>query len=683
MMTYKSTIAQWQEAVLELPESNFFELMRLYIGEIKTPYNKQKLIEQLASFIHNAENQKHIIDLLDAFDINILTAIYYTENPTKDTLCDFFTGEYGYSEVLFQLSNLTSRLVLFKQTDKYSSKQYYRINPLLLDKLLPVISLSNILVSNPVALVSYDDSFFISPNFLAAFISYLNTTGISCKNDGIIKKTDMTKIEQVFPGKTKCIQLLVNAFVNLSLVKEGERKIELDFERIKMFAELSQEVQIAFLCAASCSRFSRDGLKKQSQLLIDCISSIPESGYTIPTITKLAFLTAANSEKIESASRFSAMLSEGSRENYIVQQAGNIIDLMLESAIEFGVLQEIGKDEKGLVVYKKGNAFNPQPEMEKVLNIDSTYTATIMPGLTLRKLIPLTVFLQITHFSIVSEYAISKQSICAGFDRGQTPDSIFQVLENLSAYEIPQNLRISIAEWYNNYVSAMIYHGYILRVSGNNIQIAENNPRIKSHIKEKLAEGIYLLDIPPTAEIKDFINESGFDFMGRVRNTIGQNEKIPFPLLRKGKPLVFEQKEAAFINFNQAAEIIKSLKSELAAMDVDKNVRESLLNRINQRMIISPEQLKKAFVRSEILEVSGTDYTGKFHIIKDAMGEQNTMEITIPDSEHSGQYITLIGEPVYIQPQESDAIVMFNILPKRDSQSFLLSKITRLRRLRF
>ncbi len=31
----------------EINEGRFFDLVRLYVGEIKTPYNKQKLIESL------------------------------------------------------------------------------------------------------------------------------------------------------------------------------------------------------------------------------------------------------------------------------------------------------------------------------------------------------------------------------------------------------------------------------------------------------------------------------------------------------------------------------------------------------------------------------------------------------------------------------------------------------------
>ena len=74
-MKTENEIAQWQDAIASLSDKQFFDLIQLYLGEIKTPYNKQRLIEQLASFIHKQDNIQKILTLLDTFDVKILTAI--------------------------------------------------------------------------------------------------------------------------------------------------------------------------------------------------------------------------------------------------------------------------------------------------------------------------------------------------------------------------------------------------------------------------------------------------------------------------------------------------------------------------------------------------------------------------------------------------------------------------------
>ena len=38
-------IIDWRESFSILPDDYFFEIVRMYLGEVKTPYNKQKLIE--------------------------------------------------------------------------------------------------------------------------------------------------------------------------------------------------------------------------------------------------------------------------------------------------------------------------------------------------------------------------------------------------------------------------------------------------------------------------------------------------------------------------------------------------------------------------------------------------------------------------------------------------------------
>ena len=39
-------IIRWRETMATLNDERFFEIMRVYIGEIQTPYNKDNLIEQ-------------------------------------------------------------------------------------------------------------------------------------------------------------------------------------------------------------------------------------------------------------------------------------------------------------------------------------------------------------------------------------------------------------------------------------------------------------------------------------------------------------------------------------------------------------------------------------------------------------------------------------------------------------
>ena len=696
-MIDKNSIDDWCNIISSLPDENFFEIIRLYLGEVKTPYNKHRLVEQLASFIRNEKNLETIICFLDEFDIKILTAIHFIPNATTKLLADFFIKDYSLGDIYSQISNLTLRLLIYSEKTGDSEKKYLRINPLVLDKLEPLLKISNILMEEQVVSYSMDDVFCLTPDFIAAFISFIHTNGCSCKQDGTIKKNDANKLEKVFPGKGACLQSLFTAFINLHLIFEGEKTYELDKKRLEMFAELDASKQYALLCAASCSRLSRDGLKKEAQLFLDCISSIPQNGYTRSTLIKLAFLVASKSSDAvfdKKKSRFSQILEAAKPKSLSLDdvQAGNIIDRMIDFAVEFGLLQKKGLNGDGAEVYVPYSVFNEHENLKmdnpKVVNIESTFTVTIMPALSLKKLLNLVYFLSVKSCGIVSEYEINRQTISLYFDMGNTPADIFLELEQYTYYELPQNLKITVADWYNSYTSAMIYHGYVLKVSDSNVTFVENNPNIRKYIKEKLSPGIYLLNIPDTADISIFIRNSGLDFMGKINNSYQNEERVPFPLLRNGINLSLakdssENQTGAVVNFSKASELLNSLRNELEKMSLSDNQKESLMNRLRSRLILSKEQLEIASVRTEILEADGMDYAGKLRLFEAAMKSQDMLEITLPHYVQDGQYCTWVGKALGITKEYADAIVRFEVQPSADILNVFVSKVTHIRRLRF
>ena len=706
----ENEINRWAEAISSLPDKQFFNTMRLYLGEIKTPYNKQRLTQQLAAFIKSPEHINSLLTLLDRFDVTVLTAISLIPNASQDTLVNFFHTEYSITDIYAEIINLTERLVIYKEKSD-TGKEFIKINPLIRENLLPYLDSKLIFPDYVPATFSNEDIFSISPNLLAAFITYIRIRGISCKSDGTIKKNDKNRLEEIFPGKENFIQLLMNAFVNLSLVYETEdgKGYKIELARIRKFAELSELQQYTLLCAAAVSRFSKEGLKKEAQLLIDCLTSIPENGLSRDSILRLAFLVGTFTEDgnaLAHKSRFSRILEAARQEaGAEPEQNAELLDRMIDCAVEFGLLRKTGKTEDDIDLYVSAKELFPSDtysstltndslstasavsKSPKVLNIDSTFTVTLLPGLKLKDLIPLTDFMLVKKCGVVTEFEITRQSVSEGFDNSINPEIIFERIENNSYYEIPQNLKINITEWYNSYSSAKLYYGYVLKVTDNNITFVEKNPNIQKYIKEKLTEGIYLLNIPAGTNISDFISESSLEFLGNVKTSHTKSEFSTFPLLRSGhKPAVLESKktlEQKQTSISDADKLLKNLKTCLKNMDMDEHVKESLEYRISNRLILSENQLKKASVRTEILEADGMDFAGKVHLIEAAVKDEDLMEIQMPDSDGSGNFFTIMGHPLGISKQPGEAVMRLQIEPTGDIQNLLVSRITHLRRLRF
>lgn len=694
-----NSMNHWADAFEAMPEQQFFKLIRLYLGEVQTPYNRQRLISQLASFIKNAENTQSILSYLDKKDITFLTAIYLIPNVSQQTLLDFFSG-IGISDFYATLSNLSERLIIYSTKDKYSDNVCYHINPILFEPLKPYLSIESIFPEYKIENHFVEDSFCLSQNFLAAFISYIRINKIGCKNDGTIKKNDFTKLEEIFLEQICYLQLLVNAFLNLSLLKDDGKSFILNNSRIEEFAKLSQFEQYSLLCVASCCHFSREGLRKYAQLLMNVLNSIPEEGFSAKEVLRLLVLASTQKENKSSfgaKSRFSQILEQtkikeqSENSNQESNVSANLFEVMIESAISFGLLTFSGTTENGTKIYKK----NKLPELipitdniPKVLNIDSSFTVTLMPGLSLDSLLPLLSFISIKKSGIVTEFEITRQSISVGFDEGWNPNSIFSELEKFINYDLPQNLKINVLEWYKSYNSARLFSGYVLKVTDSNIAIAENNPKIKKYIKEKLAEGIYLLDISIDSDIKTFIKDSGLDFLGKIQQAEPSTENLSFPKLFENPSVLISLEETLkssnkkILNVKESHQKITKLEELVKQKEISQQQKESLLYKISNRLILSENQLNSTSIRTEILEADGMDFAGKNHLIEVAIKEDDMMELTFPSGNSSG-FFTIVGKPLKIVKQVGESIVEFQCEPSKEIENFLISKITHLKRIHF
>lgn len=694
-----NSMNHWADAFEAMPEQQFFKLIRLYLGEVQTPYNRQRLISQLASFIKNAENTQSILSYLDKKDITFLTAIYLIPNVSQQTLLDFFSG-IGISDFYATLSNLSERLIIYSTKDKYSDNVCYHINPILFEPLKPYLSIESIFPEHKIENHFVEDSFCLSQNFLAAFISYIRINKIGCKNDGTIKKNDFTKLEEIFLEQICYLQLLVNAFLNLSLLKDDGKSFILNNSRIEEFAKLSQFEQYSLLCVASCCHFSREGLRKYAQLLMNVLNSIPEEGFSAKEVLRLLVLASTQKENKSSfgaKSRFSQILEQtkikeqSENSNQESNVSANLFEVMIESAISFGLLTFSGTTENGTKIYKK----NKLPELipitdniPKVLNIDSSFTVTLMPGLSLDSLLPLLSFISIKKSGIVTEFEITRQSISVGFDEGWNPNSIFSELEKFINYELPQNLKINVLEWYKSYSSARLFSGYVLKVTDSNIAIAENNPKIKKYIKEKLAEGIYLLDISIDSDIKTFIKDSGLDFLGKIQQAEPSPESLSFPKLFENPSVLISLEETLkssnkkILNVKESHQKITKLEELVKQKEISQQQKESLLYKISNRLILSENQLNSTSIRTEVLEADGMDFAGKNHLIEVAIKEDDMMELTFPSGNSSG-FFTIVGKPLKIVKQVGESIVEFQCEPSKEIENFLISKITHLKRIHF
>ena len=122
-------MSDFRSALLTLADDAFFELVRNYLGPVKTPFNKHELIGRLEGFLRREDIQQRILALIDTEDAELLTAIWMLGEPDFDEIYLFFARQRSYLDLHQRLLNLEDRLLV------YRAGEQLRINPNLLQLL--------------------------------------------------------------------------------------------------------------------------------------------------------------------------------------------------------------------------------------------------------------------------------------------------------------------------------------------------------------------------------------------------------------------------------------------------------------------------------------------------------------------------------------------------------------------
>src|SRR5574344_2020088 len=692
-------IIDWRESFVTLPDAHFFELIRMYLGEVKTPYNKQKLIEELGSFIRKDENKQNLVSLLNETDIQIISAVKFIPNATQEKLASFFKGTFSYAGLYEQVLNLEERLILYRHADKISTAVPIDVNPLLEETLEPYVSMSVLLEKPEFTERNESLPFTINPQFIASFISFALSHPDMCKGDGMFKKRALTELKEVYgeaeeaSSISKRLQLLVTALCNLSLFHETDDGISVDNQRLALFAELPPSVQYVYLCVASCAHFGRNSLLLYAQLLLDTLAAVPREGYTRISLMRLAFLMREKGGVPEGeyvSNRFASLVAGGTASFSGIPSSNTgdsgIIDSLLDACVSFGILYETGKNASGEQVLAVSPLFTeqsaPLPGNPKILSIDAAFSVTVMPGLSLAQLLPLANFMNSIRYDTAAVFEINRHSVLRAFDVSITPEQIFSLLEKYSLYEIPQNLRISIEEWYHSYASVSLFKGYVLKVTAEAGALpVEKNPRIAPYIKQILAPGVYLLTITNDEEAKLLVQKSGLDSIGTIKTAQTESEASGLPVLHAASYKVATDEEcvsvATEVQKKTQQKIIASLKQKLDALTLTAEQKEGLADRIDRRIVLNAAQLRGTSVRLEKLEAGGMDYNGKIHVVDSAITNNCMIEIECEDSE-----IPLVGTPLQLIKKTDNAIVRIQLEPDHTTRDISVGAAIRIKKMR-
>ncbi len=687
-------IIQWRESMETLPAQTFFPLMRTYLGEIQTPFNKHKLIERLSSVLRNEENRRTIGSLLSERDIKILTALTLLRTATRHSLENFFEGEYPPRELWTAALNLTDRLIIYFYQEDLSGSSL-RLNPLLEDTIGPFIDIRTVL---PPPVIAQPADFApppLSPLFFAAFFSYVRSSPDLCKVKTGLKKKDTLRLEKLFPAQQERLELLLGACLNLEIFRRGERGIFIDEAKLAAFADLNESDRLAFLSIAAAARFRRDHIRIYAQQLLNTAASIPPEGLTRQSIKRIWFVQSEQQEDFKAhaaCSRFTQLITtELAEEDMQDFNPENYTDKVLDAAHAFGLFEEKGRTADGTSVFVRSAAAcaaeSPpidEAQLRKAVSATAANTVTVFPVLPLPELLELALFMDCTAFGTAAEFEINKKSACRAFDHNLTPEHLCTRLERFCAYPLPQSLKANFDEWYAAYTSAILYKGYVLKTNERISRLIEKTSELSACVQCRLSDGVYFLNIPLNTDAAHVLSRAGLSMTAGIQQAVPEPIAVTFPALAAGKNQLaeFSRAPSAHEDPDQCAEIQRNFSEILAGLELDDAERKCLAGRIARKIVINPTQLSAATMKLENLEADGTEYFKKLRLLEDAVGTGDIAEVLVPISGTIGMGMTYFGTVQGVTRDEADATLTLQMDSTHEARIFSVSKLTHVKIIR-
>ncbi len=695
----------WRESFLFLEENHFFEIMKMYLGEIKTPYNKQKLIANLEGFLHKKENLVAIKSFLSDDELEIISAVVFIPDVTEEKLSSFFKNTFTYSFLYEKLLNLEERLILFKTKNENSSQGdsfVIKFNPLLEDTLFDLININRLLPQIEFTKTENPTN-RIKPELISCFISYILENPNIAKQDGTLKKYSLQNIPVLFGDEKEKIEILYKAFLNLGILKETGHGAEVDWSKFSDFLNLSFAEQTVYITISSCSHLSRESLRLHSQIFVDTVKNLSDRVFTLDLFLRTGFLVSAasfdsSSESSFKTSRFAKIIQEGRlrlsehNSDAVTVSTSGALERMFEAAVSLGIIYISGTTKDGSkdseTVYSVSD-FLAAPEqcsenLSGMLRIDSSLAVSLMPGFALRDIVPLSKFMSLKKYDKVSEFLISRQSIMRGFDIGLSAKEILQILTERTLYEIPETLKVQIEEWNSSYSSASFYKGFVLKVDGKAALAAQHNSVLSPHIHTVIAPGIFLLDVNDDAEAVSLIKKSGLDFIGKIKSVKEENRTAGFFNLKLNGKKNFGcsgfETPSEIIPKKDSAEIEKELFLKLEQMELDESQKENLELRIEHKVIVNPAQLNSSILRLEKSNANAMDYAGKIYVFEQALANEEKIELRF--AKDSKKELSVFGKPVGIRKQSDDVFVQLLLVPENVVKEFSLGKAQFIKRIK-
>jgi hypothetical protein len=624
------SVDDWKSALMTLPDNVYFELMRSVFGNIKTPFSKHRLMEDLAAFLSRKNIQETIAAYIDERDARIIAAVAVLHEPVPGELESFFTGEYTYADIRGILLNLEERLILYRFTD--DGKRCLALNPLLEPVLAPVIAGWDILfpsvsASMPAAETAPQGP-VVDDRLFAGLFAFTGNAGEFYKAEGGVRKKVLDDGARIFPGLR--LDLHVGAMQCLGLLRLNGDRLEPNEGKLVFFNELSFSGRLEYYAAGMgiyliysrppAGYFQRGQIQILVRLIHELTGSLERNRlYSVLTLRRLAFILQRERN---------GGLKEGPGEALVFESVMTALEetgLLRAAGSGFWIRPDLNRERPALPGPDRTDGEIPV----HAAAMDTAFSCILYPGIAFADAAALAFFCTVREAGAVVRFELTRDSAARGFNRGMDAASMLELLNRLTGGRIDGNLSWTLKDWETRYFGVTLHQGIVMILAPERRYLAEAMAPMIARI---LAPGVYLLSAAEKSEAVRWLEKSGVDIIAQpsLRNREMRNESriSPYPPPPEfGRVLDFPRGKSCPPDPEKAEQYREHFRLILGKMQLSRAERDELSARIERRLVLTESQLASVSLRYEKLEARGLDYVGKTAIAKQAIASKLLIEI--------------------------------------------------------
>ncbi len=671
--------SRWEQILITLSDKAFFTVVRNYLGDIKTPFNKHDLISRMVSFFLKAEIMETIALSIDSRDAELLMLVHLLPSPKEEELFQFFESERSYLDIHHHLLNLEERLLIYitQNPDEPEINETPLTEQLIREG---IIGINTLFTTLPVPYKARPHP-WLNDALLLALVSFFRGNRDICKGNGRISKKGYAKILNVFPqlGKEtplgRRLDLAVSLLFSSRLCRFGQSGFYCDSGAWLSLADMTGKRVWPYLWA----HIVVNVLNREPDYLEIC--SIAETLFSI-----LAFFPGdrgITTNTLERGVAFACI-----RKGLLKETQQGILHTLL--ALELFVPSE---DQPEMLV-KHPELFREEGVHRKKPLLQANFDISLPHDVSMREGLFVALAGEIRKYDQVSIYELKKESVKRYLSEGFTLEDLKNRFESLLGNMIPQNILFTLNRWQQEYDSVRVYQGTVIKVTGEAEHLVEHSPGIRQWLVAKLAPGVFLFDPKEENKWRKTLEKAGVavpDLKEAEReDPSSPNMSVLIPDFSSEATVLTGETTAELLKsgfpglprrLHSWEEHAKRMISIVESMAVPEADQEELKARINKRLILTEEQLKHRNTPSGTKEAKGLDYIGKIRLIEQTLDKsQDLLEVIQRTADGSPEKLLL--KPEDMIKRNDELYVTGYKLPEQGMIELKVRKLNLVRKLK-